>query len=496
MSDKTLVFVGIDFGTTFSSIAYYNPLNKTDCTINDEGGNKQIPSWVSFAQMENSGVIIGNGAKNEIFGECVLYDSKRIIGSDISDISDEDKKHWPFTVIGNNNGKACMEVYNPFKQKDEIFEPEEISGMVLKNLILMAKSKLDNTEIGNIVVTVPTEFDDKKRNATLAACKLAGIENVTLVNEPVAALVEYKRTHNDVLSNDSKVVVIDFGGGTLDICCCKLQGKDISTVSVGGDKNVGGNDFDAVHILGEDNNDDLDIGLSVSRKEFEELCEKKGLYKRLISKIKEVTGKSDFVGNSVQLVLLVGGTCLIKRVRDEIAKLYDVKNFSDINFDSLTAVAKGAAYLSHLKSECSIVEEKVYEIVPKSIGIEVNEGRFYVLIREGEQLPTSEKTKMFKTYKKNQEVADFRIYRGTGNYTSSPGVEFVTAMSINGFPLGPAGSVTFKLKIKLNESGLMELSANVFGTDIHKELAVTLDFEKVDETFERLRQHFNLFPIY
>ncbi|EMD48331.1 heat shock protein, putative, partial [Entamoeba histolytica KU27] len=123
MSDKTLVFVGIDFGTTFSSIAYYNPLNKTDCTINDEGGNKQIPSWVSFAQMENSGVIIGNGAKNEIFGECVLYDSKRIIGSDISDISDEDKKHWPFTVIGNNNGKACMEVYNPFKQKDEIFEP-------------------------------------------------------------------------------------------------------------------------------------------------------------------------------------------------------------------------------------------------------------------------------------------------------------------------------------------------------------------------------------
>ncbi|GAB1224812.1 hypothetical protein ENUP19_0219G0030 [Entamoeba nuttalli] len=493
--------------------------------------------------MENSEVIVGSGAKNEIFGECVLYDSKRIIGSDISAISDEDKNYWPFTVRGNNNGKACMEVYNPSNQKDEIFEPEEISGMILKNLILMAKSKLKNTEIGNIIVTVPTEFDDKKRNATLAACKLAGIENVTLANEPVAALVEYKRTNNDILINGSKIVVIDFGGGTLDICCCKLQGKEINTVSIGGDKNLGGNDFDAVLMeliekkiysselvdetyfkkrqgmshfektklskainrlkkeaervkieLREDNNDDLDIILSVSRKEFEELCERKGLYKRLVSKIKEVTGKSGFVGNSVQLVLLVGGTCLIKRVRDEIAKLYDRKKISDINFDSLIAVAKGAAYLAHLKSECSIVEEKVYEIVPKPIGIEVSEGMFYVLIPEGKQLPTHEITKMFKTYKTNQEVADFRIYRGTGKYTSSPGVEFVTAMSINGFPLGPAGSVTFKLKVKVNESGLMELSANVVGTDIHKELAVTLDFEKVDETFERLRQHFNLFP--
>ncbi|GAB1224811.1 hypothetical protein ENUP19_0219G0029 [Entamoeba nuttalli] len=49
MSDQTVVSVGIDFGTTFSSIAYYDPVNKVAYTINDEGGNNQMPSWVSFA---------------------------------------------------------------------------------------------------------------------------------------------------------------------------------------------------------------------------------------------------------------------------------------------------------------------------------------------------------------------------------------------------------------------------------------------------------------
>ncbi|EDR23940.1 heat shock protein, putative, partial [Entamoeba dispar SAW760] len=246
-----------------------------------------------------------------------------------------------------------MEVYNPLTQENEIFEPEEISGMILKYLSFMAKSKLKNTQISNVIITSPTEFDDKKRNAILAACKLAGIENVGLANEPVAALLEYKRTHNDILSNGSKVVVIDFGGGTLDICCCKIQGNETNTISIGGDKNLGGNDFDSAlmeliekkiysselvdktyfkkrqgmshcekekiikainrlkkeaervkielskridceinlsYLLADAYSEDIDIVLSVSRKEFEQVCESKGLYKRLISKIEKSQG--------------------------------------------------------------------------------------------------------------------------------------------------------------------------------------------------------------
>ena len=59
------------------------------------------------------------------------------------------------------------------------------------------------------VITVPANFDQRQRHATVEAAKLAGIEVIRLINEPTAAAIAYG-VHNEGMKN---VLVYDFGGG-------------------------------------------------------------------------------------------------------------------------------------------------------------------------------------------------------------------------------------------------------------------------------------------
>ena len=64
-------------------------------------------------------------------------------------------------------------------------------------------------EMIKAVITVPANFDQRQRHATVEAAKLAGIEVIRLINEPTAAAIAYG-VHNEGMKN---VLVYDFGGG-------------------------------------------------------------------------------------------------------------------------------------------------------------------------------------------------------------------------------------------------------------------------------------------
>ena len=66
-----------------------------------------------------------------------------------------------------------------------------------------------NEEVTKAVITVPANFDQRQRHATMEAAKLAGIEVIRLVNEPTAAAIAYG-LHNQGTNN---VLVYDLGGG-------------------------------------------------------------------------------------------------------------------------------------------------------------------------------------------------------------------------------------------------------------------------------------------
>ena len=246
--------IGIDLGTTNSSIGYYDSVKNDIEIVKENQPDGLYPSYVSLANYEeDETVLVGKAAKNEIHVDYALYDAKRIIGKDLTEISQFEKKNWPFDVNDDSftaNGSKIryvyMETINPKTKGLEKFLPEEVSGIVLKYLMLMLEAKVKHVKVKNVVITVPMNFNDKQRKATEFAAKLAGLKVTRLVNEPTAAIVEYQRTHPDELKVGDKILVIDFGGGTLDVNLCVNKEDRIDVISTKGDQNLGGNNFDRV----------------------------------------------------------------------------------------------------------------------------------------------------------------------------------------------------------------------------------------------------------
>ena len=73
------------------------------------------------------------------------------------------------------------------------------------------------------VVTVPAAFDFDACQDTYNAAKLAGIENVTLIDEPTAAYLYYKYVQGLDTSTIRNVLVFDFGGGTADVAVLDVK---------------------------------------------------------------------------------------------------------------------------------------------------------------------------------------------------------------------------------------------------------------------------------
>ena len=73
----------------------------------------------------------------------------------------------------------------------------------------MNTQKYLNEEVTKAVITVPANFDQRQRHATMEAAKLAGIEVIQLINEPTAAAIVYG-AHNE---GTNTVLVYDLGGG-------------------------------------------------------------------------------------------------------------------------------------------------------------------------------------------------------------------------------------------------------------------------------------------
>ena len=259
MTEKEIVNIGIDLGTTFSSIAVYNQTtNQFEC-LTDPQDKSAIPSWVSFSESETR-IKVGYAAKEDPKSEFVVYDIKKVIGREHMRIEKKSSESWPFEVQ-NDGDSTSIKVYTEQSMKHnnkELFKPEEISAIVLSYLINIFKYRKPNCEVGRVVVTFPAQFSQAQRSAIETTCRLVqkttygleGLSNITRINEPTAAVLEYQRllrlNGKEELKNGSKILVIDFGGGTLDINFCTLNFNRVTVEKNGGDQDFGGNNFDFV----------------------------------------------------------------------------------------------------------------------------------------------------------------------------------------------------------------------------------------------------------
>jgi Molecular chaperone len=129
-----------------------------------------------------------------------------------------------------------------YKIHGKEYAPQELSAMLLQKIKKDAEAFLGE-EVKKAVITVPAYFDDNQRQATKDAGEIAGLEVVRLVNEPTAASLAYGL---DKSEKEMKILVYDFGGGTLDVTIMEF-GKGVFEVkSTSGDTQLGGTDMDKV----------------------------------------------------------------------------------------------------------------------------------------------------------------------------------------------------------------------------------------------------------
>jgi molecular chaperone DnaK len=209
--------VGIDLGTTYSTIAQINAEGEPKAVQNTEG--KTITPSV---------VLLGE-------------DGKVIVGPSYERMSIEDPKNIIEAIKRQMGNKDFFVVYQGKK-----LTPEFISALILKKLKQDAEAKTG--PVVNAVVTVPYYFNDVRRKATQDAGRIAGLNVIDIINEPTAATLAYAWTkgelgRKDLVSKEKTIMVYDLGGGTFDVTVVRYTPTNFRVLATDGDVMLGGLDW-------------------------------------------------------------------------------------------------------------------------------------------------------------------------------------------------------------------------------------------------------------
>ena len=207
--------IGIDLGTTFSTIAYLNEHGEP-ITIPNKDGELSTPSVVLF---DGNDIIVGAEAlRNSIrHPDKVVDHAKRYMGNPAH--------RWK---IG---GKS--------------YSPMDISAFIVKSLLDSAREQIG--EIERAVITVPAQFNNVQRQATADAGRRAGLKHVDIVNEPVAATLSFVLGTEGIwftdLATQQTIMVVDLSEGTFDLSLVRYQKNEVRVIASGGDLHLGSVDW-------------------------------------------------------------------------------------------------------------------------------------------------------------------------------------------------------------------------------------------------------------
>src|SRR5271170_1315562 len=134
-----------------------------------------------------------------------------------------------------------------------VLSPVEVSTRILKH-IADAWHKEKGSTLGEheVVLTVPASFDEEARELTVTAARDAGIEKLTLVEEPAAAFYSWIANHlaqsQKSLFDGQLVLVCDVGGGTSDFTLIRVNRDgdriEFTRTAVGKHLLLGGDNLD------------------------------------------------------------------------------------------------------------------------------------------------------------------------------------------------------------------------------------------------------------
>ncbi|MFN0125366.1 MAG: Hsp70 family protein [Verrucomicrobiales bacterium] len=400
--------VGIDLGTTTSGLAYIRSDGNPEIVPNADG-ERLTPSVVYFDSHEDV-KLVGTAARD---------------GGDPDRTVQLIKRHMddPSFVV-TMDGRA--------------WTPTEISALIL------AKLKRDcERSIGPIeecVLTVPANFNELARRATIAAGQIAGFRVRRIVNEPTAAALYYAHAH----SVQGRIVIYDLGGGTLDITILEIESDDVRILTSEGARRLGGSNFDEALLdlmadeyrrqhraelyenerqrrqalqTGEDlkkmlsklrnvantiGNERLGLArIEITRDVFEQAMSR--LFTRTHMLVEQALESVDLQPSDIEHVCLVGGGTRMPRIREMLRGLFGREPLACGNVDE--CVPLGAALFSqkaarvrevcnHSYGTLALIEDAAtgritYEnsiVIPKNTPIPCEQSQTYVTSENDERV--------------------------------------------------------------------------------------------------------------
>ncbi len=225
--------LGIDLGTSNSSVAIWRD-GKVD-VVRDENGESLQASVVSF--LADGRVLVGNAARMRAGAaptETVLS-SKRLMGRPIYSPEAVESQRRMACVLDEGPGRSCV-----FSVHGRHYAPEEIGALILGRMADIAEEHL-GVRSRQAVLTVPANFREAQRSATMRAGQRAGLEVLRLLNEPTAAALAYGFGEKP---SRRMIAVFDLGGGTFDMTLLEQRGEVFEVRSTAGDTFLGGDDID------------------------------------------------------------------------------------------------------------------------------------------------------------------------------------------------------------------------------------------------------------
>jgi molecular chaperone DnaK len=226
------IVLGIDFGTTWSSVAVV--LGDEVTVLQQGGGARQIPSVVGF--LENGSVVIGREAQALLASEPqhAIASPKRLLGRRYRD--PELEPYLASMAIPTSEARDGTVLIHG---RGTPYSVPQICAPIIYYLRQVAQEYLGE-ELTRAVVTAPVSYEETRCSALREAAQLAGLETVEILDEPSAAAI----AHNFDRDFKDLVAVYDFGGGTFDFSVVDTSKADLEVVATAGDIWLGGDDFD------------------------------------------------------------------------------------------------------------------------------------------------------------------------------------------------------------------------------------------------------------